>query len=478
MILDRVGIRSRIAGGSLIIAILISIAAGIVINTQIERIVRAGTVAVLVSDAAPYVVALQTEPGESFDSPGLSQLVAVVDANGKVDLNTLPASLTGMLADIVRTSDTRIVSAGPAQYLVRAIPVDVSGETWHVVSARGAGPETTVLGQMRLLLIGGLALIAAGVAVSAWLLTSVSLGPVRRLRAKAETLTDSFSTELLPVGRSDDEIARLARTLNDLVTRLRESASRERQLVSDTSHELRTPLAILRTQLELARIESSSITQLVDDIRGAEKSAARLSALLGSLLELSSIEAAGSRANATAIELEREADAAAGRARYRAMRDEVDVHYHGQLSNEADQPNFPMTAEDFGRLLDNLLSNSLAAVQTVGTVTVQLDVDPQRLLLTVSDTGGGLPREFEAHALDRFSRSDDSRARGSGTGLGLAIVAAIVKNAHGTITLANDPGIGLSVAILVPSSGTDTDTGDLDVDLDLDEVDLRRRESP
>ena len=449
--LDRIGIRTRISGGSLIIAILISLAAGIVINAQIERIVRDGTIAVLNSDATPYVVALRDGPGESFDVPGPSQLVAVLAPGGSTPVNSLPAEIA-VLASALRSADGQVVASAGVQYLVRVIPVNVSGETWNVIAARSTHFEADVLNQMRLLLISGLSLIALGVAVTAWLLTSVSLGPVTRLRTTAEMLTDTTRSEFLPVGKTDDEISRLARTLNDLISRLRESAARERQLVSDASHELRTPLAILRTQLELARTAPSSVPQLIDDIRAAEKSAARLSNLLASLLELSSIEAAAGMELASAAEVQSEADAAIDRAYFRILHPEVHLHYRAQARTSGAAPSFALAPQDYGRVLDNLLTNSLRAVGSAGTVKVSVEMTKSRMRTVIADTGGGLPAGFETRAFDRFSRGDLSSGREKGAGLGLAIVAAIVKNAHGTIALENDAGTGLTVTIIIPAA--------------------------
>ena len=128
MMFPRVGIRARIAGGSLIIALLSSIVAGIVINSQVERIVREGTSAVLQSDRAPYVAALETEPGETFDAPGPAQLVAVVGADGATPVNTLPDELTQMLPELVQSDSARDVTTTDGQrYVVSATGVDVGG---------------------------------------------------------------------------------------------------------------------------------------------------------------------------------------------------------------------------------------------------------------------------------------------------------------------------------------------------------------
>ena len=447
VMIKNIGIRTRIAGGSLIIAILISIVAGIVINSQIERIVREGTTAVLRADIAPYVVALENEPTETFDSPGPSQLVAVVAPDGSTPVNTLPPALSAKLPALTTLEKSTSVDAEGTQYIVHATPVQVGEETWTVVAARNAEAETTIIAQMQLLLIVGLSLISVGTAIAAWLLTSVSLGPVNRLRTSAEALSESSTTELLPVGDTHDEISELAHTLNDLIERLRASTMRERQLVSDASHELRTPLALLNTQLQVAIAESSSVEQMAADVHGAQKNVARLSSLVTSLLELSEIEATGYDGHASAHALGIEAAEAADRARYRASGTDITVSFRGLDDSDAGETSFAIHAEDFGRVVDNLINNSLRAIGTDGDIDVAISMPGGDVVLTVADTGGGIDPAFEPKAFDRFSRADTSRASGSGSGLGLAIVAAIVHGAGGSIRLDNRPGEGLTVIV-------------------------------
>ena len=449
--LKNIGIRTRIAGGSLVIAILISIAAGIVINSQIERIVREGTMAVLNSDSAPYVVALQNEPTESFDPPGPSQLVAVVAPDGSTPVNTLPSPLSRELPSLVTLMRSTSVDAGGTAYIVDANPVRVGTETWTVVAARNADAEATILTQMRLLLILGLAIISVGTALTAWLLTSVSLGPVDRLRISAATLSEASTTELLPVGEAHDEISELARTLNELIQRLRASAVRERQLVSDASHELRTPLALVNTQLQVALAESSSVEQMARDVHGAQRNVVRLSSLVASLLQLSEIEAPGYDGHSSALDLERETAEAVDRGRFRAAGNGIVLSYVAQPDGGNDRV-VPIRAEDYGRVVDNLIDNSLRAIGPDGRIDISFATDASSVTLTVADTGGGIDPAFQPIAFDRFSRADASRASGSGSGLGLAIVAAVVNNAGGTIRLDNRPGDGLTVIVTLMHS--------------------------
>nr|WP_228502006.1 HAMP domain-containing sensor histidine kinase [Plantibacter sp. VKM Ac-2885] len=316
---------------------------------------------------------------------------------------------------------------------------------------------------MRLLLVGSFALLVLGVAAGGWILTTVSLRPVTRLRVSAQSLSERSTDEVLPVGRADDEIAQLAITLNDLIERLRASADRERQLVSDASHELRTPLAILRTQLELARLEDSSREQLLADIEGAERSATRLSALVTSLLELSRIEAATPEERTSAARLEADVLEAVERARFRVASDDalagIEVEYVSAIAESGPGDGaavYAVRADDVGRVVDNLAGNALQAFTERGgaprRVSVMLDDDGGQLTLRVSDNAGGLDPAFEPRALERFSRSDATRSSGHGSGLGLAIVAAIARNAGGAIVLHNRPGHGLEVVVTLPAA--------------------------
>lgn len=463
-LLGRVGIGTRIAGGSFLIALVLCVLAGLLLNTRVEEILRANTESVLASEAAPYAEAIRTEPGESFDKPGPSQHVAVVDPAGKVRISTLDADVSRSLraGDLdpgtqeVRGSGTSTGAStsgatknADSGSIVRLQTLHSADGDWQIVAARPIAEEAAVLTPMRALLIASLTIIACAVLLASLLLTSASLRPVRRIRQTAERLIDTPSEETLPVGTVDDEISQLARTLNELIGKLRASAQRERQLVSDASHELRTPLAMLRTRLELARAEPRSFDELQDDIAGAERSAVRLTSLVDSLLLLSSIEAADPSAT-TAADLEEEVREAVDRAVFRAGDLPGAIDINDDISLEARTARFALRTHDLGRVVDNLLSNALKVSSDGDRIDVECHTSSEALTLIVSDTGGGMPEDFADRAFDRFSQSDESRAQATGTGLGLAIVAAIVDRAHGTIDLVNRPGSGVTVLIVIP----------------------------
>lgn len=446
---SKLTIRARITGGSLLIAILISVVAGILIYNQVQRIVNDGQIALLENIEAPYLTALGEGDSEEVDQPGPSQLIAVIDATGLPQVDTLPASLSPV--DLVETEGTSHVAVAGGSYLVRVTAVSTPSGEWHVISAVDDRAQASVLSQVAWLLIGSIAGINLAFAAASWLIGTAALRPVSRLRRSASELLTTGSGELLPVGAAHDEIAELASTLNALIVRLRESADRERQMVSDASHELRTPLAILTTQLELGLRESTSPEQLRSDVAAAQQTLTRLTALATSLLELSRLDAGANGGTATVGDLATELAECAERGRERVgtrrIRLDCSVATHG-----FDDLNVAVSAADFARACDNLVANSLRAIgDAQGTVALSLTASADELRIEVSDDAGGMDEEFVPHAFTRFSRSDYART-GDGAGLGLSIVRGIALSAGGSATLENRPGEGLTVRLVFPTT--------------------------
>jgi two-component system OmpR family sensor kinase len=446
--LSRLTIRARITGGSLLIAILISIVAGIVIFTQVQRIVSDGQVRVLENVEGPYLTALKTNGTDDVDPPGADQLVAVVAPDGTVHVNTLPDALAAQLDELVaRPDETRKVTAGSRTFLVRETTVETDAGVWSVVTANADDLESSVLNQVAFLLIASIAGINLAFGAASWFIGTAALGPVGRLRRSAATLVTSPGKELLPVGPAQDEISELASTLNELITGLRTSAERERQIVSDASHEFRTPLAIIQTQLELAQRQADTLPKMREDVAAAQRTVARLSALATSMLELSRIDAQATPGSSTPQELAAELSDAADRGRQRVGHRDIRIEYSSEIAIESRR--VAVSDADFGRVCDNLVNNALAAMGESGLIELSLMVGDDAAVLRVNDSAGGMDEAFVPLAFDRFSRADDART-GLGAGLGLPIVAGIVSVSGGEIVLDNRPGDGLGVIVSFP----------------------------
>ncbi|TQL55915.1 sensor histidine kinase [Subtercola boreus] len=508
----RLSIRVRLTVGTLVIAGVFFAGTAVVVHRQVDSILRSSSVMLLEGDLAQYQQEIADGRSSNLDTPAQGQLVAVIDPVGRVMQSSLPAELEPQLSALAAAGTAvQDVRTPAARYLVLARQVSSSDGVWSVVTARNEAASSLSLDNLTRALAWGLVILTLLFGVGSWLLASAALRPVSAMRRTAERLTGSASVELLPVGPAHDELFYLASTLNDLITQLRASADREKQLVSDASHELRTPLAILQTQLELAHLSTGDADALLGEIESAERTVQRLSALAASLLELTRIEGMTAQETTTFDDLAEELADAIDRARLISIGSEIVVDYEvlpdgtdgggeresaaetvtgpspsaspwpppslspptvppatstppatpmppaGRSRNEV----FDLSGRSFGRVADNLLGNAIVAVNEAagpgtGSVRATLARTADGIRLEISDTGPGMSPDFIPLAFDRFAREDESRGGtrpGSrGAGLGLSIVLALVASAGGTVTMTNRRPRGLSAVVTLPAS--------------------------
>jgi signal transduction histidine kinase len=281
-------------------------------------------------------------------------------------------------------------------------------------------------------LVIGLPMLVALVGGIAWLLVRRALRPIEAIRAEAERIGGSTMHRRLPEPASRDEVQRLARTMNTMLGRLENSATRQRRFVSDASHELRSPVAAIRAGLELTRGKAEHAnwpTRMVDSLLTEES---RLEALLDDLLLLAAHDENGtSAAPAKPMNLMALAEEEAQRPR------RVPV----QLAPpQADTPAVTVAGvpEQLARALSNLVDNAARHARSVVRISVSRDRDT--VTLVVDDDGTGIAPQDRERVFERFTRLDDGRARhDGGTGLGLAVVRSIVTYHRGTIRVDDSP---------------------------------------
>jgi two-component system, OmpR family, sensor kinase len=265
-----------------------------------------------------------------------------------------------------------------------------------------------------------LALALAG--ALGYLLATRALAPVESLRRRAAAITLERSGERLPLPESDDELHRLAETLNAMLDRIEASLERERVFVADASHELRTPLAILRAELELAGRPERTIEDLRAALASATEEVDRLSRLAEDLLVIA-------RADQGRLPIKRERVDVADllermRARFTTRSEaagrEISVDAPEGLRADLDVIRMEQA---LGNLIDNALRHGSGAI---GLSAARRD---GFVRLDVTDHGPGFADGFADQAFERFSRAGHGRT-GGGAGLGLAIVRAVAE-AHG-----------------------------------------------
>jgi signal transduction histidine kinase len=244
------------------------------------------------------------------------------------------------------------------------------------------------------------------------------------------------------VPRANDEISRLAVTLNQMLSRLHASIEHERRFVADASHELRTPLALLRTEIELALRRPRPVEELRAALHSALDETDRLSRLANDLLLLA-------RAEEGPLPLTREGIPTGALFGTVSRRFASRVFEAGRdLKVTGADATVDADADRLGQALDNLVENSLA--YGAGDIELFARRSNGSIELHVADSGKGFDEEFLARAFDRFSRADHTRAT-SGAGLGLSIVRLIAESHGGSVAAANRPDGGADVWLRLPA---------------------------
>ena len=277
-----------------------------------------------------------------------------------------------------------------------------------------------------------------------WLLAGRAMQPVAVLTDTAAAIASSreFSRRV-PGEPGRDELGRLVSTFNDMLSSLEQAHAGQQRFLADASHELRAPLTLIQANLELARRPGIPQGDQATAIGEAYAETGRLGRLVGDLLALARADA-GVPIRRQPVELDRLLLDVLGEARRLApsRRLAVDQLQPSTVSGDADR---------LRQLMRIILDNALKYTPPEGRIAIGLARDGATAVVSVSDTGVGIPPEHLPHVFERFYRGDPGRARDpGGTGLGLPIARWIVEQHGGSIELASRPGEGTVARVRLP----------------------------
>ncbi|WP_243399041.1 sensor histidine kinase [Cryobacterium zongtaii] len=311
-----------------------------------------------------------------------------------------------------------------------------------VVAGRSLENVDEAVATVGVLLAGAVPLLTGIVALLTWIVVGRALAPVERMRREVDTVTATNLERRINDPGRDDEIGRLAHTMNSMLDRLDTSQRAQRQFVSDASHELRSPLASLRQYAEVAQAHPDRVN--LDDLSEAVLDEGdRLERLVAGMLLLARVSERRATATGTAVDLDDLILAEARRLRD-TMALSVDSSGVGAARVHGDQ-------NLLGQVVRNLVDN--AAQHASGRVSLSLGLVDGQALLAVEDDGHGVPPGERDRVFERFVRLDESRARASGgTGLGLAIVRESVQAHGGTVRIVDSALGGARFEVRVPAA--------------------------
>ena len=390
---------------------------------------------------------------EVLGDTGLSR-VLVADSSGMVVYDTASASgamgryaMLGEVVSALKGNDVFRVDFAAGAFRSRAaVPVTYRGMTLGAVYVDEYDAEqgSFLLGVQQTLRT--ISLIIVFVAMTLSLFFSKALtGRITELLGAIRIVREGeYSHRVEVSGR--DEMSQMAQEFNALTGRLQTTEEVRRRFVSDASHELKTPLASIRlltdSILQNEAVDPDTVREFVGDI-GEE--AERLQRITEKLLTLTRLDA-GTPVEAEAVPVEEVAQRVTHMLRPLARAVEVDlrVKLEEGLTVRA-------TRDDLYQILFNLMENAVKYNLPGGEITLAGKGEEAWAVLTVEDTGVGIPEEDIDRIFDRFYRVDKARSRAAGgTGLGLSIVRDTARRHGGDVTAHRREGKGTCFTVRLP----------------------------
>ena len=278
--------------------------------------------------------------------------------------------------------------------------------------------------------------------ILAYFVSGRALRPLRTFVAQVEKVQPNNLADMKITEEVLPEFRQFSDSFNQMLERLDEGFTAQRQFTGNAAHELRTPLALMQAQVELFSAEHPDVLpETADFLRLLREQTERMTQMTRTLLEMCGLQAVPCTDH---IELG-------------PMIDEI----FADLAPLAEKNNVMLERDGDGvmtgsdtliyRLLFNLTENAIKYNRPGGSVRLSVTPEPEKLLIRVSDTGRGIPERFQRSIFQPFFRVDKSRSREyGGVGLGLSLVWEIVKLHGGTVCVENSSEAGTTVAVSLP----------------------------
>ena len=278
--------------------------------------------------------------------------------------------------------------------------------------------------------------------ILAYFVSGRALRPLRTFVAQVEKVQPNNLADMKITEEVLPEFRQFSDSFNQMLERLDEGFTAQRQFTGNAAHELRTPLALMQAQVELFSAEHPDVLpETADFLRLLREQTERMTQMTRTLLEMCGLQAVPCTDH---IELG-------------PMIDEI----FADLAPLAEKNNITLERDGDGvmtgsdtliyRLLFNLTENAIKYNRPGGSVRLSVTPEPEKLLIRVSDTGRGIPERFQRSIFQPFFRVDKSRSREyGGVGLGLSLVWEIVKLHGGTVCVENSSEAGTTVAVSFP----------------------------
>jgi heavy metal sensor kinase len=385
------------------------------------------------------------------------QMLAIYDPSGRLlaeggrdddleitlpDIGTIPANEV-MLLTVGEASD----DDDRHRLALRRVSIPPSDSPYLIVVGSELEPTDEELESLREILAYVIPAALALAGAAGWFLARQSLAPVATMAERAQRIGVADLSARLPVANPRDELGRLAKAFNDVLTRLEVSLTQQRQFMADASHELRTPVATSRTAAAVAlQQRHRDEEEYRESLAIIEQQTARLSRIVDDMFTLARADAGSYPVRRTLMYLDEVVDDVVRAARVLADEKEVSIE-----SAAIDSASFTGDEELVRRLISNLLDNAVRHARERSVVHVSLTHEPTGYLLSVTNAGEPIPSEIQDHIFERFFRGDTARTPvDGGAGLGLALARWVARAHGGDVMLVRSSPDGTMFSAVLP----------------------------
>ena len=434
------------------IAVLLAVFGGIAYYQLRKSLYRNLDVS-LQARVAEIEASIKVDARQVYFEQKFNDLVMIYDADGALLQRLGPNVRFSHIEDTVKNAlfgETSFLSAttteGQAVRLYAA-PFNADSRTRiAIIVGRLPSDVENLLSIFRQVIIYSalIAILLAG--AGGMFLAGRTLGPVGHIADVAKEIGESDLSRRIDV-QTDDELGHLATTLNGMIARLEEAFKKQRQFVADASHELRTPLAILQAESTLVLDKRRTQAEYKKSLELVSQEVAYMSEIVGKLLLLARSDAGSEPVNFQEVNV---TDLFGKLAQdVESLAQEKSVRFSlGPMENL-------MVKGDrlkLRQLFLNILDNAVRYTPSGGAVTSSITRRNGSAVVSIEDTGVGIPAEHLPFVFDRFYRVDKARSRADGgTGLGLAIAMSIAKMHGGEIEVESQVDKGTVVRIILPA---------------------------
>ena len=290
--------------------------------------------------------------------------------------------------------------------------------------------------------------------ILAYFVSGRALKPLRSFASQVEQVQLNNLADMRIDEDAISDFRQLSRSFNQMLERLNNAFAAQRQFTGNAAHELRTPLALMQAQLELFSAEHPDVRpETAEFLTLLREQTERLTQMAKTLLEMSNLQQVARNEQLQLAPMVEEIFA-----------DLAPLAEKRSITLEA-EGDAALTGSDalIYRMLFNLTENAVKYNRLGGSVRVELAQGQEKCIIRVSDTGCGIPEEYQRSIFHPFFRVDKSRSREyGGAGLGLSLVWEIANLHGGSVWVEESSDKGTTIAVELPA-GTESDSPGADI---------------